>query len=228
MLRGTFSAYRPTAAGRLVSVHLSSVLVLVLPLSIVLHMVASPALAVDGGIEADVSCRVVKVVDGDTLNCIVRSVSAPQLGLGGELRVRLADINAPELRPRAEPGGREAYEFLLNLVSGRIVVLDVDDKHVFDKYGRVVAILLAPHNETHWVNVNLLMVERGLARVWEHDNQWRLMETPLYVRLDHTATLSDDSNLDLQSLITLAVSGLLILAFVKLAITTLRRRRRMV
>ncbi|MEB3787224.1 MAG: hypothetical protein GSR78_00550, partial [Desulfurococcales archaeon] len=59
--------------------------------------------------------------------------------------------------------------------------LDIDDVYVFDRYGRIIAVVLAPYNSSHLVNVNLMLVSRGLAEVWEHDNEWVISETPLYV-----------------------------------------------
>ena len=187
---------------------------------------AQPAHA-NGGIEADVVCRVVRVIDGDTLQCVVTSYLGFDKKLGDRIRVRLADINAPELRPQPEPGAEEATRVLGELVSGRTVVLDVDDLGVYDRYGRVVAILLVEWNVTHWLNVNRYLVERGLARLWEHRNQWELMKTPLYVeasQLDAGKTRSMPA-VDSGSLITIASSALLVIVFVKASLALFGRKR---
>ena len=136
------------------------------------------------GLEVDASCIVTRVIDGDTFSCIISEVYSTgldDLGPGMEARVRLADINAPELRPEPEPGAVEATSMLSSLLRNGTVYLDIDDVYVFDRYGRIVAVVLAPYNGSHLVNVNLMLVYRGLAEVWEHDNEWVISETPLYV-----------------------------------------------
>jgi endonuclease YncB( thermonuclease family) len=152
-----------------------AIIALTIPLLIALVAVEA------GGLELDAYCRVTKVIDGDTFKCVILESPSGLVRVGLEYRVRLADINAPELRPVPEEGAVEALRALEDLVGGRVVALDIDDIKAFDRYGRVVAVVMAPHNETHLVNVNRLLVERGLARLWEHENEWRLLETPLYV-----------------------------------------------
>ena len=141
------------------------------------------SVALQGGIEVDATCSVVRVIDGDTFVCVLTEVSDgfESLQPGLEVRVRLADINTPELRPEPEPGALEATSMLASLLRNGTVYLDIDDFHVYDKYGRVIAVVLAPYNSSHLVNVNKLLISEGLADVWEHDNQWNIMETPLYV-----------------------------------------------
>ncbi|MEB3787217.1 MAG: thermonuclease family protein, partial [Desulfurococcales archaeon] len=156
--------------------------VIVLALLLLQVVVAPAALAAYGqpGLEVDASCIVTRVIDGDTFSCILSEVYSTGLeGLrpGMEARVRLADINAPELRPEPEPGAVKATSMLSSLLQNETVYLDIDDMYVFDRYGRIVAVALVPYNGTHLVNVNLLLVSRGLAEVWEHDNEWVISET---------------------------------------------------
>ena len=90
--------------------------------------------------EVDATCDVYRVVDGDTFDCF-------PVG-----RVRLADINAPELNT---PGGPEAKKALTGLVLYKRVYLDVDDRYVMDRYNRVVAVAYVRYNETHLLNVKV-------------------------------------------------------------------------
>ena len=83
------------------------------------------------------------VVDGDTLD------------IEGVGRIRLADLNAPELERK---GGTEARDFVRRVCEGRRVYLDIDDHNVTDKYGRIVAVVYIPYNETCYVNLNQLLL----------------------------------------------------------------------
>jgi len=76
------------------------------------------------GIEADLIAYVYHVVDGDTFDGFPSG------------RVRLADINAPEV---GESGYYEAKDALTQLVLNKWVYLDVDDLYVMDRYNRLVA-----------------------------------------------------------------------------------------
>ena len=67
--------------------------------------------------------KVLKIVDGDTIDVE---------GIG---RIRMADINAPELSTKE---GQKAKEFVKSLCLGKTVYLDIDDEKVVGKYGRDV------------------------------------------------------------------------------------------
>ncbi len=110
-------------------------------------------------------CGVVtRVVDGDTLY-----VS------GLPERVRLADIDAPEL---GTAGGEAAKAALAGLAEGRRICLDIDGR---DRYGRYVAVAYLDHNETHWLNVNQWLAANGHAEYRDYPNQFH-PPWPLYVR----------------------------------------------
>jgi len=120
------------------------------------------------GWEIDVVCEVYKVVDGDTFDCF-------PVG-----RVRLADVNAPEL---SEPGGDAAKQALTNLVSryGPKVYLDVDDWYVMDRYNRVVAVAYLRYNKTHLLNVNKWLLNNGYAEIMDYRNEFDPYTWALYV-----------------------------------------------
>jgi hypothetical protein len=113
--------------------------------------------------EVDNISIVYNVIDGDTFDASIG-------------RVRLADINAPEV---GEPGYYDAKYALSSLVLNRMVYLDVDDKYVKDKYGRYVCVVYVRHNSTHLLNVNLFLAVNGYASITNYDNEfnpytWRL------------------------------------------------------
>lgn len=101
----------------------------------------------------DEFCGVVtKVVDGDTFDVD---------GLG---RVRLADVDCPELDTEA---GRAAANYTISWLFGRIVWLDIDDLKGRDDYGRWICVVYldengAPNRE---MNFNRMIVDSGHAVV---------------------------------------------------------------
>jgi len=119
-------------------------------------------------VEIDVCATIYKVVDGDTFDAF-------PVG-----RVRLADIDAPELDTTE---GQIAKQALQNLVStyGSKVYLDVDDLYVMDKYNRIVAVAYLRYNSTHVLNVNKWLLDNGYAVIDNYPNEfspytWSLFE----------------------------------------------------
>lgn len=84
---------------------------------------------------AGLTVRVVRVIDGDTIEvCCLE---------GGREQVRYIGINAPETRHSTrgeEPGGREAAALNRELVGGRTVRLERDVQER-DRYGRLLKTL---------------------------------------------------------------------------------------
>ncbi|RLG82138.1 MAG: hypothetical protein DRO40_08395 [Thermoprotei archaeon] len=115
--------------------------------------------------EIDAVSGVEYVIDGDTFDTHIG-------------RIRLADINAPELN---EPGGYEAKIVLTYLIQGKIVYIDIDDIYVTDKYGRIVAIVYIRFNSTHLLNVNKWLVDKGYAEITDYPNQFDPYTWTLYV-----------------------------------------------
>ena len=109
------------------------------------------------GAEVDLVATVYKVVDGDTFDAFPSG------------RVRLADINAPELD---EAGGQEAKDALTNLVLNKKVYLDVDDLYVMDKYNRLICVVFIDYNSTHVLNVNKWLIENGYAQTTDYSNEF--------------------------------------------------------
>jgi endonuclease YncB( thermonuclease family) len=100
---------------------------------------------------------VVKVVDGDTFDVE---------GIG---RIRLADVNTPEIDTEE---GKEAKEYVKALCDGKKVYLDIDDLSITGKYGRIVAVVYIPYNKTHLVNLNQLLLKEGYAEARDYPNEF--------------------------------------------------------
>jgi endonuclease YncB( thermonuclease family) len=114
---------------------------------------------------------VVRVVDGDTIRVVIveDSPGPPSLREGGEYRVRLADINAPEIDTQEGVEAKRALESITP--PGSLVILDVDDIHVYDRYGRLVAVVIVESGGAY-INVNAWLVAEGYAEIWDHENEF--------------------------------------------------------
>ena len=100
---------------------------------------------------------VIKVVDGDTFD--VEDVG----------RIRLADVNTPEMDTEE---GKEAKEYVKGLCFQKKVYLDIDDLYITGKYGRIIAVVYVPYNETHYVNLNQLFLKEGYAEAKDYPNEF--------------------------------------------------------
>jgi len=100
---------------------------------------------------------VINVVDGDTFDVE---------GMG---RIRLADVNTPEIDSKE---GREAKEYVKGLCYHKKVYLDIDDLYVTGKYGRIIAVVYVPYNKTHYVNLNQLLLKEGYAEARDYRNEF--------------------------------------------------------
>ncbi len=117
-------------------------------------------------VEIDVIATVRSVVDGDTFDAF-------PVG-----RVRLADINAPEL---GTPEGEAAKTALSRLILGKTIYLDVDDLYIMDRYNRVVAVAYIRYNDTHMLNINKWLVDSGHAVIVDYPNEFNPLAWTLYV-----------------------------------------------
>jgi len=106
-------------------------------------------------------CKVVRVIDGDTIVCDI------DLGFDTWIHnehVRFARINCPETRTKDLDEKRKGYnakQFLENIIfAGGEVRLKTYKNH--GKYGRYVADVLVNYGEV-WVCVNDRLVESGNA-----------------------------------------------------------------
>lgn len=91
-----------------------------------------------------IDCRVIGIADADTFSCLTAN--------GDQVRVRLAEIDAPELK---QPYGDHARRALSGFIFGKDVTLIVQHR---DRHGRRVARVKAAD-----VDVNAEMVRTGAA-----------------------------------------------------------------
>jgi len=101
---------------------------------------------------------VTKVVDGDTFDVE---------GIG---RIRLADVNTPEMDTEE---GKEAKEYVKGICYQKKIYLDIDDLYITGKYGRIVAVVYIPYNETNYVNLNQLLLKEGYAEAKDYPNEFK-------------------------------------------------------
>jgi len=78
-----------------------------------------------GVVDTEGQVRVVRVIDGDTIE------------IEGGARVRYIGIDTPELYPQTEHYGREAWAENQELVAGKVVALEKDVTET-DRYGRLL------------------------------------------------------------------------------------------
>ena len=134
-----------------------------LPLLILAIIVCQAAASGEGGLielsaapcfHGTVPVHVTRIIDGDTvIVCVAAHLPSPFPPACVNLRrVRLADIDAPELK---QPHGESSRHFLADLVSDKPVHL-VSRKT--DRYGRLLATLFVAGK-----NINLAMVRSGHA-----------------------------------------------------------------
>ena len=111
------------------------------------------------GPSPEVSGLVTKVVDGDTFD------------VEGFGRVRLADVDAPEMDT---PAGKASKFFAETILTGETVYLDVDDLRGRDRYGRWICLAYVEDPETgELVNFNAMLVASGHAVVKDFkDNEF--------------------------------------------------------
>lgn len=95
-----------------------------------------------------VAGRVISVADGDTLTVLTTQ--------NQQIRVRLADIDAPE---KGQDFGAKSKQALSEMVFGQHVYLEGNRK---DRFERTIATVYLPHYPTP-TNVNLAMVSNGFA-----------------------------------------------------------------
>lgn len=98
------------------------------------------------------------VYDGDTISDVRVDLG---FGVWITVDVRLANINAPELRTPTKAEGVAARDYLRGLLTGHpFVVLKVLKR---EKYGRALALVLLPQQDGTLLDVNKAMVESGHA-----------------------------------------------------------------
>lgn len=95
-------------------------------------------------VQASLTGRVVRIIDGDTVVVLTKSERT--------VRVRLAGIDAPE---KGQPFGQRARQYLTSRVAGRVVEVAGDSR---DRYDRILGTLWADSRD-----INAELVCGGLA-----------------------------------------------------------------
>jgi len=118
-------------------------------------------------------CYLERVVDGDTIwaRCY-KGFKANET-----FKVRFADINAPEIETVP---GKQSKAFLERFFDrhSKHLLLCIDTKKIYGKYGRVVAVVYVPLNKTCYINLNKYLVDKGYAEPVDYYNafhpwQWK-------------------------------------------------------
>ncbi len=118
----------------------------------------------------DAFAELVSVIDGDTIN--VRIINGKLIG---NYTIRFADINAPEISTNEGIESKAFLSSLLNNLTDSNLYLDIDDKFIFDKYNRVVAVVYYKDNN-QLINLNKYLVEQGYAMIKDYDNEFNPSE----------------------------------------------------
>lgn len=103
------------------------------------------------------SATLLKVVDGDTIDVLI------DLGFDVKIkqRLRLARINAPEMKTESGPGAKKAAEMELAYQVPNPILKIQTSKH--DKYGRYIAEVIYKNPRWEEKNLSDIMVENGFA-----------------------------------------------------------------
>ena len=99
--------------------------------------------------KADISAKVIRVIDGDTI--YVRDND------NKTHKIRLAGIDAPEM---SQPFGKESRSHLQELIYGKEVFIEAKKK---DRYGRIIGTTY--HDD---IDVNLVQIKVGMAWWYEY------------------------------------------------------------
>jgi micrococcal nuclease len=102
---------------------------------------------------------VIDVIDGDTIIVDI------DLGFGVWLRkqsIRMAKINAPELKGATLEAGNKSKEFLKGLVLNKWVTIRTE-KDSKEKYGRWLATILLEEDK-NLIDINAKMIAEGYAK----------------------------------------------------------------
>lgn len=127
-------------------------IVIVLAIVLVLTVLAAYGRAA-GGVMGDITGRVIRVYDGDTLTV--------QDAQGARHTIRLAGIDAPETRQAHGLIARDALRGKVLQRQVSVVVVDTD------RYGRTVGVVLAGGE-----SINLGMVQQGHAWLYRDYTSW--------------------------------------------------------
>lgn len=124
----------------------------------------TPSITPSGDLPNKTLYRVLKVVDGDTIDVLID---------GKTERLRLIGINTPETvdpRREVECFGKEASNKAKEILDNQFVVLENDTtQSERDKYGRLLRYVFLPDG----TNFILFMIEEGYAYEYTYDGSYK-------------------------------------------------------
>ena len=100
------------------------------------------------------NAQVLRVIDGDTLDLFIDL----WFKVGFNNRIRMICIDTPE---KNFPYGKVVKNYLINLLEGKTIYLDVTKK---DKYGRYLGLVYL--NESDNISVNELLINENMAKAY--------------------------------------------------------------
>lgn len=107
--------------------------------------------------------NVTHVVDGDTFYVQIQGCN----NRIGNITVRLADVDSPELNT---PEDNDSRNYTSKVLNGSFVSLDLDDDTGKDKYCRWVAVVFLQKQDGTPANFNRMLVDSGHACIWDFNN----------------------------------------------------------
>jgi len=114
----------------------------------------------DGEWRYHYKARLVRVVDGDTVDLVIDM----GMSIHRQERIRLHGINAPEMHEK--PFGQEAKSFLIDMLDKADYLMVKTHKDKTGKYGRYLGTLFV-EKDGKLKNVNCEMVGEGHA-IWKN------------------------------------------------------------
>lgn len=131
---------------------------------------------------AELHGKVIRVLDGDTIE--VKTLPQHLPVYETPLRIRLMNIDAPE---KKQPFGRWSTEQLKSLIAGQAVTVTYTQT---DRYGRILGSVFT----TNGTEASHFMVQSGAAWVYEHYNTDKALPALQLVAIEHKRGLWADSN----------------------------------
>lgn len=116
-------------------------------------------------VQATLTGRVVRVIDGDTVVVLAKAE--------GTVRLRLSGIDAPEL---GQPFGQRARQFLASRIAGRVVEISGDTR---DRYDRILGTVWADGRD-----INAELVCGGMAWAYRVRSE---AQNPAYLQCENAA-----------------------------------------
>ena len=110
---------------------------------------------------------------------VARVIDGDRFETANGIRVRLADIDAPDYYER---GYKESKAFLESLIFTKEVYLDIDPN--VDLFGRLICVVYIAYNTTHYININNLLVLENNAVIDDYPNEFDPYAWSLYTILN--------------------------------------------